>query len=87
VLRKKQEITSISSKWENLTLVVSKAFMYFSVDGSLKTMEANLLNHKRELENSCEQKGWVWEKTLYEHFALEVIDVKLQELGYDFCSN
>jgi len=56
------------------------------------TVEANhsiskLLSQKRNLENSCEQKGWVWEEVLPEHIELQKIDVKLQELGYDFCSN
>ncbi len=57
------------------------------------TLEANhsiiskLLNQKRELENLCEQKDWIWKETLPEHIELQKIDVKLQELGYDFCSN
>lgn len=46
-----------------------------------------LLAQKSDLEQTCEQKNWVWEETLPEHIELEKIDVKLQELGYDFCSN
>ncbi len=48
---------------------------------------AKLLNEKRKFENSFERKQRIWEKTEREHIELEKIDVKLQELNYDFCQN
>ena len=46
-----------------------------------------LLAQKSALEQSCERKHWVWETTMKEHIELEKVDVKLQELGYDFAQN
>ena len=48
---------------------------------------SKLLNEKRKFENSFERKQRIWEKTEREHIELEKVDVKLQELNYDFCSN
>ena len=46
-----------------------------------------LLAQKSALEKGCERKKWVWQKTLRQHIKLEKVDVKLQELDYDFDSN
>ena len=51
------------------------------------TVEANrsiskLLSQKRKLENSVEQKNWVWQQTIEEHYGLATIDVKLIASGH-----
>ena len=46
-----------------------------------------LVAKKMALEQACEQRNWVWEKTLREHIELEKVDMKLQELNYDFFQN